>query len=211
LTAAGRCIRHRCVVWYVIGFIWLAMIAAVIWSYHKKQQQREAERARRFSAFLAQAKLNSDSPAVASGTNAAAVAGNSAPLPGFCKKQRLLPQAQALLYYVFRTGLPEHEIFANLTLADLIELDPAVRGYEREQKSLRLARERLDFVICTKQLEVVAAILLDRGAVPDGVQAGNARFAEECLHSANIRLVRINPAAPPRHYQVRGLVYGAGD
>ena len=197
--------------WYVIGLIWLAMIAWVIWSYHQKQQKREAEQARRFSALLANAQLKHDSPAAASGVNAATVARSATPLPGYSKKQRLLPQAQALLYYVFRTGLPEHEIFANLTLADLVELGPAVRGYERDQKALGLARERLDFVICTKQLEVVAAILFDKGAAPDAVQAGNARFAEECLNGAGIRLVRINPAAPPRHHEVRKLIYGPGD
>jgi len=197
--------------WYVIGLIWLAMIAWVIWSYHQKQQKREAEQARRFNALLADAQLKPAPPAAGSAVNAATVARSSTPLPEFCKKQRLLPQTQALLYYVFRTGLPEHEIFANLTLADLIELEPAARGYEHEQKVLRLARERVDFVICTKQLEVVAAILLDRAAVPDAVQAGNARFAEECLNGAGIRLVRINPAAPPRHHEVRKLIYGAGD
>src|SRR6266849_6767066 len=189
--------------WYVIGLIWLVVIAWVIWSYHQKQQKREAEQASRFNALLADAQLKPASPAAPSGVNAATVARSSTRLPEFCKKQRLLPQTQALLYYVFRTGLPEHEIFANLTLADLIELEPAARGYEREQKALRLVRERVDFVICTKQLEVVAAILLDRAGVPDAVHAGNARFAEECLHSAGIRLVRINPAAPPRHHEVR--------
>jgi Protein of unknown function (DUF2726) len=200
--------------WYVIGLIWLAMIAGVIWFYKKKQQKRDSEHARKFGAFLAEARLNPDSPggtALGSGGQAAPVAANATPLPEFCKKQRLLPQAEALLYYVLRTGLPEHEIFANLTLADLIDIEPAVRGYDREQKARRLAQQRLDFVICTKQLEVVAAVLLDKSAVPDAMQAANARFAEACLRSAGIRLVRINPAAPPRHHQVRGLVYGAAD
>jgi hypothetical protein len=200
--------------WYVIGLIWLAMIAGVIWFYKKKQEKRDAEHGRKFSAFLAEAQLNPKSPggtAPGSFVAAATAAVNSTPIPEFCKKQRLLPQAEALLYYVFRTGLPEHEIFANLTLADLIDIEPAVRGYEREQKARRLAQQRLDFVICTKQLEVIAAVLLDKSAVPDEMQVGNARFAEVCLHSSGIRLVRINPAAPPRHYQVRELVYGAAD
>jgi hypothetical protein len=197
--------------WYVIGLICLAIIAWVIWSYKQKQQKREAESARRFNALLADVQLKPDPPVTASGVNAAAVARSATPVPGFSKKQRLLPQPQALLYYVFRTGLPEHEIFANLTLADLVELGPAARGYEREQKALRLARERLDFVICNKQLEVVAAIVLEKGAAPDAVQDGNARLAEECLHSAGIRLVRVNPAAPPRHHEVRKLIYGAED
>lgn len=124
-------------------------------------------------------------------------------------KQRLLPQAEALLYYVFRTGLPDHEIFASLTLADVIDVAPALRGYEREQKMRKLAQQRLDLVVCTKQLEIVAAVIVNKAA--DAAPADHARLAEECLQIAGIRLVRVDPAAPPRHQQVRELVYGAAD
>lgn len=200
--------------WYVIGLIWLALIAWVIRSYGKKQQQRGAERNRQFEALLAELKNSRASreaglaPAPAPQASLA-VGEREATRPDYCKKERLLPQAETLLYYVLRTGLPEHEIFANLTLADIIDVEPAVRGYERGQKARTLAQQRLDFVICTKQLEVVAAVVLDKSAMPDRVHTGNPRFAEACLATAGIRVVRIDPAAPPRHHQVRDLIYGA--
>ena len=99
------------------------------------------------------------------------------------------------MYFVFRTGLPDHEIFANLTLADLIDIEPAVQGYEREQKARRLAQQRLDLVICTKQLEVVAAVLFESGMNADAAQADNAGFTELCLQATGIRLLRIDAAA----------------
>jgi hypothetical protein len=198
--------------WFLIGLIAIALIAGIFWSYKKKQDKRTAERARQFEVLLSELKRNPQ--LAASGAAGATAPAVTAPVPavspGLGKKARLLPQSGALLYFVFRTGLPDHEIFANLTLADLVDIEPTVRGYEREQKARRLAQQRLDLVICTKQLEVVAAVLLDTGTSAGAAQAGNAEFIELCLQAGGIRLVRVDAAAPPRHHQVRDLVYGAG-
>ncbi|MBI4189819.1 MAG: DUF2726 domain-containing protein [Betaproteobacteria bacterium] len=194
--------------WYVIGLIWIALIAGIIWSYQKKKARHDVERASQFDQILTE--LKRDRGAATAGT-AGGVQSVAAPaaVPDYSKRERLLAQPDALLYYVLRTGLPDHEIFAHLTLADLVEVTPAVRGYERDQKIRRLSQQRFDFVVCTRQFEVVAVMLVNRGAVPDAAQVENARFAEECLQAAGIRLVRIDAAAPPRHHEVRALVYGA--
>lgn len=196
--------------WYVIGLIWVALVIGVIWAYRKKREKRELARAGQLEALLSELKGNRDPLAERASTAlapaAATVPAGAAPGPELSKKQRLLPPAEALLYYVFRTGLPDHEICAGLTLADVMDVAPTVRGYAREQTARRLAQQRLDLVVCTKQLEVVAAVVISRAA--DAAPAGNARFAEECLQTAGIRLVRIDPAAPPRHHEVRALVYG---
>src|SRR5688572_29002262 len=123
--------------WYVIGLIWLALIVGIIWAYRKKREKHDSERAKQLTALFAELKLNPNLPVGATTDAATPVAvaqRNLKPAPEFGKKQRLLPQAEALLYYVFRTGLPDHEIFAHLTLTDLIDIEPTVRGYEREQK-----------------------------------------------------------------------------
>lgn len=194
--------------WYVIALIWLALIVGIVWAYSRKREKHAAARAKQIDALLSEAKLNLISgPAAGDAPQGAAVKAGSAPQPEFGKKPRLLPQADAVLYFVFRTGLPDHEIFANLTLADLVDIEPEIRGYERERKLRRLAQRRLDLVICTKQLEVIAAVLIDKNAALDAALAANERFVEECLKTAGIRLVRIDPATPPRHHQVRNLVY----
>ena len=197
--------------WFLISFITVALIAGIFWSHAKKLNKRTAERAREFEALLSEAKRNPHIAGSGAASEKASVAAAPAvtPSPGLSKKPRLLSQNEALLYFVFRAGLPDHEIFANLTLADLIDIEPAASGYERDQKARRLAQQRLDLVICTKQLEAVAAVLLDTATSADAAQAENARFTESCLQAAGIRLLRIESAALPRHHQVRDLVYGA--
>ena len=200
--------------WYVIALIWLALIVGIFWAYRKKLEKHASERAKQREALFSEFKINPNAavalmPGVA--VQAAPAQSDPSPVAGFGKKQRMLPQADALLYYVFRTGLPDHEIFANLTLADVIDIDPTVRGFEREQKARRLAQQRLDLVICTKQLEVIAVVMINRSAPLDTLHAANARFAKDCLQTAGIRLVSVDPATPPRHHQVRELVYGTRD
>jgi len=198
--------------WYVIVLIWLALVVGLVWAYRRKRERYAAARDKQLEALLSEAKLNLISGAANGAASQVAIAKvHSTPIPEFSKKQRLLPKAGALLYYVFRAGLPDHEIFANLTLADLIDIGPAIRGYEREQKLRRLAQQRLDLVICTKQLEVIAAVLIDKNGAPDAAQAANTRIIEECLKTAGIRLVCINPAMPPRHQHVRNLIYDIAD
>ena len=104
---------------------------------------------------------------------------------------------------MLRTGLPDHEIFAALTLADVLEPAATLRGFEREQATRRLAAQRLDFVICDKSLQLVAVVLCAQ--VADG---GAARQAiESALRAGGIRCVRLDAAALPRHHQIRALIY----
>jgi hypothetical protein len=120
------------------------------------------------------------------------------PVPQFGRKRRLLPPPIALLYFVFRTGLPDHEIFAGVALDEVLDIEAGLR----EPLTRKISQQRrLDLVVCTKQLEVVAAVIVS--AADDGEQ-----FAGQCLQAAGVRVVRVDPAAPPRHHQVHALVYG---
>lgn len=191
--------------WYLIGLIWIALIAGLIALYNRRQRKRNAAQAEKMAALLADLK-SGVAPAVEKGTAAAAQAAPAA-LAEFRKKQRLLPQSTALVYYIFRTGLPDHEIFTGLTLADVLEPAAAASATERGRTS-KLLTQRLDLVVCTKQLDVVAGVVI--GAGSDQARSGAADVIAPCLQAAGIRLVRVDPAAAPRHHQVRGLVYGEG-
>ena len=181
--------------WYVIGLIWLVLIVGVISVHNRRQRQRNAGRTEKMAVLLAE--LKSKPPPDRRASEQAAGPVVPAANADFRKKQRLLPQSTALLYYVFRTGLPDHEIFTGLTLADVLEPAPAVAGPARSGK---LLTQRLDLVVCTKQLEVVAGVIIGE------VEGGAA--VVQCLQTAGIRMVRVNPAAAPRHHQVRELIYG---
>ncbi len=186
--------------WFVIGLIWIVVMIGIIYSYNRKQRRRSSERAQQMEKMLVELKANPRA-AVALEPGPAPAPAPGAVVPEFSRKPRLLPPATAVLYYVFRTGLPDHEIFAGVALDDVLEVAAQTNAARREQLMHRLGQPRLDLVICTKQLEIVAAVVVGTGD-------DRAKFASECLESAGIRVVRIDPAAPPRHHQVSALVYG---
>jgi hypothetical protein len=70
----------------------------------------------------------------------------------------------------------------------------------------RLAQQRLDLVVCNKQLEVIAAVVVAKPASP--AQAGDFQFASHCLKAAGVRVVNLDPATPPQHTDIRALIYG---
>ncbi|MNC85335.1 hypothetical protein D3C83_09260 [compost metagenome] len=81
-------------------------------------------------------------------------------------------------------------------------------GSGQEQQSRQLSQYRLDFVVCDKNMRVVAAVELE---VPGGVDAtGAQRFKSDSLKTAGVRLIRINPKALPRRDEIRTLVCGPG-
>jgi hypothetical protein len=189
--------------WYVFGLVWIAVMVAIVLRYTRKHRHRASERAQQMESMLVELKANprafADVEPVPAQTAATVV-------PQFTRKPRLLTPQAALLYYVFRTGLPDHEIFAGVALDEVLEVDAAqAQGGTTEQVRRKLAQQRrLDLVICTKQLEVVAAVLV--GTASAGENAEN--FTRQCLQSAGVRVIQVDPAAPPRHQQVHALVYG---
>jgi hypothetical protein len=190
--------------WYVIGLVWIAVMVVIIAKYTSKQRQRANERAQHMEQMLAELKANPRAGVDADTAKAAAAA---VPVPQFSRKPRLLPAPVALLYYVFRTGLPDHEIFAGVALDEVLDIAATAQAGQHEQWLRKVTEQRrLDLVVCTKQLEVVAAVIV--AAPVAGAADGSEQFASQCLQSAGVRVVRVDPAAPPRHHQVHALVYG---
>jgi hypothetical protein len=181
--------------WYFFGLVWIAVMVAMIYKYTSKQRRRASERAQHMEQLLVELKAN---PRTWADAGTVAVPPAAPPVPQFSRKPRLLPPPIALLYYAFRTGLPDHEIFAGVALDEVLDIEAGLR----EPLTRKISQQRrLDLVVCTKQLEVVAAVIVS--AADDGEQ-----FAGQCLQAAGVRVVRVDPAAPPRHHQVHALVYG---
>ena len=187
--------------WYLVGLIWIAAMVWIVAAYTRKQRQRTSERALQMEKLVAELKAN-PRRMDADDTILERAVSAPAPVTAFTRKPRLLSQSAALLYYVFRTGLPDHEIFAGVALEDV--LDVAAPAGQHEQLLRKIPGQRLDLVVCTKQLEVVAAVIVSAAAA----MAEREQFATQCLQAAGIRVVRVDPAAPPRHQQIHALVYG---
>jgi alpha-D-ribose 1-methylphosphonate 5-triphosphate synthase subunit PhnG len=192
--------------WTFVFIFWVVLVAGIFWAYAQRQKKSNTLRAREIDALISTAKKSALQPAAVVPPVAAEAPEKKAlaPVsPGVSKKARLLEQRDALLYLLLRTGLPDHEVFHDLTLAEVLEPAEGVRGYEREQSVRRLAQTRLDFVVCNKRLEIVAVVMFDA----NGLSQNADRNLGSTLESAGVRLVNIDPLAMPRHQQIRGLLY----
>lgn len=211
--------------WLLFLLVGAFVVAYFIWDFRKKVAAREVASSQRFEELLREQATGSGRPvapaapaaAPASRAAAAAPAAASVPTPlsmpapaavpaagAAAARERFLGQHETLLYLLLKTGLPDHEIFANVSLASVMAL-PASGG-EREQQLRRLAPYQLDFVVCDKSMHVVAVVDIETAGGADA--AGIQQFKADYLKRAGIRLVRVNPAAMPRRDQVRGLVIG---
>ena len=203
--------------WILVLVGVVAGIAYSIWNYQKKSAAREAASQQRFAELLREQAAASGRPVPAPATAAPAPPATPvlhvapappapAPVPAAAAaaRERFLGQHETLLYLLLKTGLPDHEIFANVSLASVAALPAAAS--EREQQLRRLSPYQLNFVVCDKSMRIVAAVDIEAGGGADA--AGIQQFKADYLKRAGIRLVRVNPTAMPRREQVRSLIVG---
>ena len=202
--------------WVLIVFVWLGAIVFVIARYRRKRAEREAEREKQVALLFAEARnarkdAESGAPAVQAATAAGAAPATAPATPAaslYLARERLLAPPYSLVYLLLRTALPEHEIFVNLALGDLVDVGPQWQGLERENRLRRLGQQRVDYVICTRQLGVVAVVIVAGGVAPDAAGLEGERLRNEALSAAGIRVVRLEPSKLPRHPELRALVLG---
>lgn len=195
--------------WYLFLLVAAGGIVFVVWSTRKKIAEREAATKARYERIIkAPAQAVAPDPAPTSATPSASAPSPalaapviaSAPAPAM---ERFLGKPETLLYYLLKTGLPDCEVFAKVSLASVIGASGS--GHERELQLRRLAPYQLDFVVCDKTMRVIAAVDVDTAAAAG---AGDQQFKADSLKRAGIRLVRVDPAVPPKREQLRALVGG---
>ncbi len=120
---------------------------------------------------------------------------------GYARKERLLDHSQTLLFHRLKTGLPDLEVFTNVSLSAVVDLSTSVRGGELESLRLQLAVHCIDFLVCERNTRIVAAVEFETAS-------GSAKFKTQCLETAGIRHIRINPKAIPEQQEMRALIFG---
>lgn len=192
--------------YWLLGLVPVGAVGYIIWSYRKKSVRLAAEREARAAELFAASK---EPPAAAAGISAPAIASaaaapgpaEQAPVP-YVSKPRMLTQPHAVLYYLLKSALPDHEVFVHLSLAGVIEAAPQATGAERDERRKAISQLTVDCAVCSKAMGMVVAIDL----VPAGTV--NATFKSRCLEAAGVRYLQIDPARLPRRGTVRELVLG---
>lgn len=198
--------------WYLFLLVVACVAAVLVWDFRRKAARREAASKERFEqifkAKAAAATASESSPAAPPSTGAPAAPKPSAGVSALSARERFLGQPQTLVYFLLKTGIPDLQVFANVTLASVVSV-PGEEGPDREQKLRRLSQCQLDFVVCDRDMRIVAVVDMDAPESRD--TAGMQRFKSDCLMAAGVRLIRINPMSLPSREQMRGLVCGGPD
>ena len=182
--------------WYLFLLLPVVAVAWAVWAYRRQAAQKAAASHARMQELLVVGRRQPAPP-----DSAPVGSPPSQGIAAYMGRERLLGQAETLLFYVLKTGLPDHEIFAGVGLSAVVDLVPGVQGAERETQLRRLAAHRIDFLVCDKSARIVAAVEF-------GPVAQDAQFRAQCLAAAGIRCVRIDPRAMPRHQDVHALIFG---
>ena len=185
--------------WYLLVLAPFVAIPILWWNYRRKVAERE---------YVAGARW--ESLAIAAKTGVVA-ADTSQPVPAvqprYARRERLLDPVQTLLYYLLKNGLPDHEVMPQVGLAQLLDVPGTAGGGERDLRLQGLAQHRVDFVICNKALQPVAAIDLLEHEAPAALTAA-PDFKSQCLAQAGIRHLQLVRTALPKRQDVRALVLG---
>jgi hypothetical protein len=175
-----------------------------------KQDSSAPDDLERFIAAYRRDKAQASAPAaVAAVATAPAAVVAAAPARATIATATIKPKTSflggpnKLLFLVLRTALPDYQIFPNVRLADAVQI---AGQPPTPQARAQLAQARVDFVICNKELAVIA--LLD---ITDGNRADDVlkRQLEPQLLAAGGRYLRIAPNSIPKPAAVRALVFGA--
>lgn len=98
-------------------------------------------------------------------------------------------------------ALPQHYIFPQVAMAALLE-PAATNKKARHGDRLRVAQQRIDYVVCDKRCEVVAVIELDDRTH----QRDKDKIRDERLRQAGVRTVRFEARAKPSPAAIRSFI-----
>jgi hypothetical protein len=197
----------------ILGYLLLilvpvAAIAYIVWDHKRKIAERDAASAGKLQEILgtvAQQQRGPGAPVVSPAAGAPLAPPPAAPL--YASRERVLTPPQTLLYYLLKTGLPDHVVFARVPLACVVEAGAGLSPLAREGEMRRLATLIVDFIVADRNMKPVAVIEI---ALPDQGSAAQADrdSARSRLAAAGVRYLEFDAAQLPRNDAIRTLIVG---
>lgn len=188
----------------------IVVVAYVVWDYRRKTAARMAASSGRLNELLgvvAQTQQRVLTPVEAVLTPSLPTPRPEAPpaAPLYASRERVLNPQHTLLYYLLKTGLPDHVVFARVTLASILEAGPGLSGVARDEQTRRLAAITVDFVVADKGMRPVAVVELASNEQGSAALADRAS-ARTRLAAAGVRYVELDARTLPRKDAMRSLV-----
>lgn len=126
----------------------------------------------------------------------------------YTRKDKLLTAPEKLMYFILKAGMPDHEIFANVRLADVVNVSSKYNGFDKTARFRKISQYHLDFVVCKTDMTIIAAIEVDDKSHERPERQKADELKNECLKHVGIKLIRFKVGKFPRHHEVKQFVYG---
>ena len=126
----------------------------------------------------------------------------------YLAKKQLLSKNERIFHKILKIGLPGHEIFANVRLADIIKVHPKYHGNKRTWLFRNIAQYHIDFLVCDEENNIITAIELDDPSHDNEDSERRDAKKDECLDAVGIKLIRFRVENMPKHTEIRNMVYG---
>jgi hypothetical protein len=194
-------------IWFLLLLGVVCVAGVFIWDYRRKAARREAASKQRLEQLLkatAEPQPPGTAPVAVSPVAVVPAPLAQASIAAFPARERFLGQPEALVYLLLKTALPDHQVFARSTLASILNVPGA--GYDREQQLRRLSTYAVDFVVCDRNMHIVAVVDLESAGGVDA--AGAERYKSDSLKAAGVHLVRVSAKSLPSREALRALVCG---
>lgn len=129
---------------------------------------------------------------------------SSAEWPFYAK--RLLTQAEQVLYHRLVKALPEHVVLAQVQVSRVLGVK---KGFNFHAWNNRINRLSYDFVVCSKDASVLAAIELDDQSHEKPNRAETDQKKDRATAAAGIRLLRWHVKSLPDEAEIQAAILPA--
>jgi hypothetical protein len=123
---------------------------------------------------------------------------------GTYRRRKLMTDNEEEFFGRLVVALPDHYIFTQVAMSALLDAASSDKRTAHGDR-LRIAQQRVDYVVCTKSCEVVAIVELD-----DKTHSrAKDQLRDARLEQAGIRTVRFQARHKPRAEAIRVMILGS--
>ena len=135
----------------------------------------------------------------------------SARLPGlYSLRPRFLSKADYLVYLLLKVAFPRDEVFARVRLADVLQVKVGPQGMERLQAFRKVANQQVGFVVCGRDMAIVAIIDSKESAPVHSPRDQKLELIKQrCLQAAQVKYICVYPPTLPRYRELREQILGS--
>lgn len=135
----------------------------------------------------------------------------NAGLPGlYSLRPRFLSKADYLVYLLLKVAFPRDDVFARIRLADVLQVKVGPQGMERLQAFRKVANQQVGFVVCGRDMAIVAIIdSKDSAPVHSPRDQKLELIKQRCMQAAQVKYICVYPPTLPRYRELREQILGS--